>query len=204
MIREIRYNPQAVTGLIIIFCMLLLALLAPVLAPHDPGTIDIAHTYAPASAQYPLGTDEMGRCVLSRLLYGARYSLGIAVPTLLLLAVFSTAVATVCTYAGGRVDRVFSAVCDVFMAFPPLLVAVTLIGSLGHGTVNIMISILFPCGYGLPRSSELLSFRKKTSNMFWPAGLPAAATCRSFSAISCPTSCPTCWSISARGWRPLC
>lgn len=143
MLNKIRRNPQAMAGLIMIAAILLTALLAPVLAPHHPNTVNIANTYAPASPEYPLGTDEMGRCVLSRLLHGARYSLGIAVPTLLLLALFSTAVATACAYAGGKTDRIFSAVCDVFMAFPPLLIAVTLIGSLGQGMVNIVVSILF-------------------------------------------------------------
>lgn len=143
MLRKIRRNPQAMTGLAMITAILLAALLAPLLAPNDPTAVNIANTYAKASAQYPLGTDEMGRCVLSRLLFGARYSLGIAVPTLVLLAVFSTVVSTACAYIGGRTDRVFSAVCDVFMAFPPLLIAVTLIGSLGHGITNIIISIVF-------------------------------------------------------------
>lgn len=143
MLRKICRNPQAMTGLVMIAAILLAALLAPLLAPNDPTAVNIANTYAKTSAQYPLGTDEMGRCVLSRLLYGARYSLGIAAPTLLLLAVFSTVISTACAYIGGRIDGVFSAVCDVFMAFPPLLIAVTLIGSLGQGITNIIISIVF-------------------------------------------------------------
>lgn len=143
MLKKIYRNPQAMAGLIMIVAILLAALLAPLLAPNDPNIVNITNTYGKASAQYPFGTDEMGRCVLSRLLYGARYSLGIAVPTLLLLALFSTGVSTACAYAGGRTDRVYSAICDVFMAFPPLLVAVTLIGSLGQGITNIIISIVF-------------------------------------------------------------
>jgi peptide/nickel transport system permease protein len=130
-------------GMSMILIILLAAILAPNLAPNDPNGIDIYHIFAEPNSQYPLGTDEMGRCILSRLLYGAANSMSIAVPTLIVLAVSSTALAVVCSYAGGLVDKVFGIVCNIFMAFPPILVAVTLVGSLGQGYWSIVISLLF-------------------------------------------------------------
>lgn len=106
MIRKIIHRPQAVLGLAMMLLVFLVMLLAPVFAPNDPMQLNVAHSFAPPDAQYPLGTDELGRCILSRLIYGARASLSIALPTLLLLAVISTVVATLCAYVGGALDRV--------------------------------------------------------------------------------------------------
>ena len=78
-------NPQAVVGFAMIVLFLLAAVLAPLLAPNDPYEQDLLHKYSEASSQYPLGTDQLGRCVLSRLIYGARYSLGISLPVVALL-----------------------------------------------------------------------------------------------------------------------
>ena len=110
MIRKIMHRPQAVLGLAMMLLVFLVMLLAPVFAPNDPMQLNVAHSFAPPDAQYPLGTDELGRCILSRLIYGARASLSIALPTLLLLAVISTVVATLCAYVGGALDRMFEVV----------------------------------------------------------------------------------------------
>lgn len=142
MVYRIMRKPQAVIGLIIIIGIGLIAVFAPLLAPHSPDSIDIMNAYSVPSHEFPLGTDEMGRCMFSRILYGARNSLGIAAPTLILLALISTTISLICAYYGGLVDQVFSAVCNIFMAFPPLIVAITLVGSLGQGFYSIFISIL--------------------------------------------------------------
>ena len=82
--------------------------------------LNVAHSFAQPDAQYPLGTDELGRCILSRLIYGARASLSIALPTLLLLAVISTVVATLCAYIGGALDRIFEVVLQYFYGLSPV------------------------------------------------------------------------------------
>ena len=127
MIRKIIHSPQALIGLAMMLIVFLVMVFAPFLAPNDPMQLNVAHSFAPPDTQYPLGTDELGRCVLSRLIYGARESLSIALPTLLLLAIISTVIATLCAYLGGIVDRVFEVVSNIFMAFPPFLVAITLV-----------------------------------------------------------------------------
>ena len=142
MIRKIMHRPQAVLGLAMMLLVFLVMLLAPVFAPNDPMQLNVAHSFAPPDAQYPLGTDELGRCILSRLIYGARASLSIALPTLLLLAVISTVVATLCAYVGGVLDRIFEVVSNIFMAFPPFLVAITLVGLFESKAASIVLSIV--------------------------------------------------------------
>ena len=87
MIRKIIHSPQALIGLAMMLIVFLVMVFAPFLAPNDPMQLNVAHSFAPPDTQYPLGTDELGRCVLSRLIYGARESLSIALPTLLLVAI---------------------------------------------------------------------------------------------------------------------
>ena len=142
MIRKIMHCPQAVLGLAMMLLVFLVMLLAPVFAPNNPMQLNVAHSFAPPDAQYPLGTDELGRCVPSRLIYGARASLSIALPTLLLLAVISIVVATLCAYIGGALDRIFEVVSNIFMAFPPFLVAITLVGLFESKAVSIVLSIV--------------------------------------------------------------
>lgn len=78
MVKKILKNPQAVVGLILIVLVVFAALAAPVLAPNSPELVDTTKKYMAPCAEYPLGTDQLGRCELSRLIYGARYSLGIS------------------------------------------------------------------------------------------------------------------------------
>lgn len=143
MYKDILRNSQAVLGIIMILLVLLAAIFSEGLAPNNPNEVNIYNTFAESSREYPLGTDEMGRCILSRLLSGAAHSLGIAIPALIILSLFSTVLSVTCAYGGGAVDKAFGVICNIFMAFPPILVVVTLVGSLGHGYRSIMISLLF-------------------------------------------------------------
>lgn len=136
--KAILNNKQALAGLALIAIVSIMAVLAPVMAPNDPNKIDVMSRFLAPSAQYPLGTDQLGRCVLSRLLYGAIYSLGIAVPTLFVLGGIGAALGTAAAYIGGRWERGFLVVCDIVMAFPSLVLMLALIGSLGQGLVSIV------------------------------------------------------------------
>lgn len=98
--RKTLHNAQAVTGLALILLVLLAAVFAPLLAPHDPEMVDILHKYQPAGPDYPLGTDQLGRCEFSRLLYGARYSIGISLPTVLVLSLIGLIVGSFSACAG--------------------------------------------------------------------------------------------------------
>lgn len=143
MLKKIFRNPQAVIGLVMILFITLIALLASVLAPHDPMAVNISMKFLSPSSEYPLGTDQLGRCVLSRIIYGTRYSLGIAIPILFFLAVIGTTLGTLGAWLGGWFDRRLTIICNIFMAFPPLVVVLALIGVLGQGILNLIVAIIF-------------------------------------------------------------
>ncbi len=141
MLSKILRKPQAVIGIAMMLCVLICVIFAPFLAPNDPNKLDILHKFAESSDKYPLGTDDMGRCVMSRLIFGARASMCIALPTIGALAVISTLLATLCAYTGGIIDRIFVIVSNIFMALPPFLVAMTLVGAFESKAFGISISI---------------------------------------------------------------
>lgn len=142
MIKKIFTNTQAVIALIIILSILLIAFFAPVFTPNDPNLIDLTNKYHSSSSEFPLGCDSLGRCELSRLLYGARYSILISLPTLFLMALIGLLLGTLSACASSKVDRVITAICDIFISFPSLIIAVAVIGILGNGIQNLMIAMV--------------------------------------------------------------
>ena len=165
MIRKILHKPQALLGLAMMLIVFFVVAFAPFIAPHDPSELNVAHALSAPDSEYPLGTDEMGRCVFSRLLYGARSSMSIALPSLIILALVSTVVATVCAYLGGVLDRIFDVVSNIFMAFPPFLVAITLVG-LFESKVFEYHSIHCNCHVGMEcTSGSYLRSQRKTKTL---------------------------------------
>lgn len=142
MFRDIIKNPQAVAGLIILFVILIFAVFAPFFSQNDPVDVNPVLKFKEASSDYPLGTDNLGRCVYSRLIHGARYSLFIAIPILFSLAFISIILGTITAYYGGLFDKILNVICNIFMAFPPLIVVLSLVSSLGQGMINIAVSIV--------------------------------------------------------------
>ena len=143
MMKKILRNRQAILGLILILFVLTVAVLAPIIAPNNPNTIDATNKFQTGNRVFPLGTDHLGRCVLSRLIFGARYSLGISLPILMALAAIGLSVGTAAAYRGGWIERVFLIICDIFMAFPSLIIVMSLAGSLGQGVRIILFSVIF-------------------------------------------------------------
>lgn len=127
MIKDVVKNPQAVIGAVIICVILSVAIFAPYFVPNDPNLIDLTLKNADASIQYPLGCDALGRCELSRLIYGARYSIFISLPVLLILAIIGLLLGTFSVCAGSKADRFITAICDVFISFPSLIIAIAII-----------------------------------------------------------------------------
>lgn len=142
MLKRIIRHPQAVVGLVIMVVILITAVSAPLLAPNPPDDVDPGRKYRPPSAQYPLGTDHLGRCEWSRLMYGARYSLGLSLPILLTLSLIGLVLGTLAVTLGDRADRAIVMVCDIFVSFPTLLVAVAVISALGNGFVSVAVAVV--------------------------------------------------------------
>lgn len=142
MIKKILKNPQAIVGSLMIIAVVFCALFAPIIAPNDPDAIDPMMKYHTPGAEFPLGADQLGRCELSRLIYGARYSLGVSAPMIFVLAVIGLFVGTLSVCAGEKADRIITFICDVFISFPSLIIAIAVIGILGNGLHNIGIAVV--------------------------------------------------------------
>ena len=141
MLLSFRRNILGLSGLGIIFCLLIAAVVGPVIAPFDPYAQDLSARLSPPGTIYWLGADELGRDILSRLLYGARTTLLIV----LLVVVISAPIGLVfgCTagYIGGWLDLLLMRLTDVFLAFPRLILALALVAALGPGLENAIIAI---------------------------------------------------------------
>lgn len=139
------HNPSAVIGMVLIALFVLTALLAPVLAPYDPRAVDLTDIrpgYAPGpSAEHWLGVDLLGRDQLSRILYGARYSLLVAVVSLLFGAAVGMLLGGLAGAIGGWVDNVIMRLMDVALAIPGLLLAIGLAVLLGRSLTSLMVAI---------------------------------------------------------------
>ncbi|MGE7951035.1 ABC transporter permease subunit [Lysinibacillus xylanilyticus] len=121
----------------------LLGLFAPILMPHDPLAVDISKKFLAPSWDYPFGTDHLGRCVLSRMLLGIRYSLGSALVIQLVAIVLAVLLGAFVALKRGLIDVLFIRICDILLAFPTLVLAFGLLGVLGPSLKNVLIALIF-------------------------------------------------------------
>ncbi|HSJ57823.1 MAG TPA: ABC transporter permease [Anaerolineae bacterium] len=139
--RRVRTNPVAI-GAITFLALLAVGLAAaPLLTYHDPLAMAPDARLLPPGPQHLAGTDLFGRDVLSRLLYGGRRTLGIAVLAVLIAGVPGTALGLIAGYYGRWVDRLISWLVDVMLSFPSILLALTLVAALGPGTANVVLAV---------------------------------------------------------------
>ncbi|UQZ91258.1 nickel ABC transporter permease subunit NikC [Deltaproteobacteria bacterium Smac51] len=124
-------------------CLLicLAALAAPLIAPNDPYKTSLLKAFLPPGAEFPLGTDRLGRCLFSRIIYGARMSVFAALFLVGVIFTFGTAVGVISGYVGGRADSFIMRVTDIFLAFPDLVLAIAVAGFLGGGLTNALIAL---------------------------------------------------------------
>jgi peptide/nickel transport system permease protein len=138
---NLKSNPLAVIGLTIIVLFIALSLLAPLLAPYDPATQNLGNRLAFPSAEHWFGTDELGRDILSRILYGGRVTLGMVIAVVVLVAPIGLAIGCIAGYFGGIVDTVLMRVTDVFLAFPRLILALAFVAALKPGVESAILAI---------------------------------------------------------------
>jgi ABC-type dipeptide/oligopeptide/nickel transport system permease subunit len=136
-----RRRPMATVGALFIALVLLSAFAAPLLAPYDPNKQDLGNVLQPPGAAYWLGTDDLGRDVLSRLIYGSRISLQAGIITVFFALVVGIAIGLVGGFVGGRLDDVLFRVMDAILAFPSLVLALAISAVLGQGLGNAMVAI---------------------------------------------------------------
>ncbi|WP_289140650.1 ABC transporter permease [uncultured Brevibacillus sp.] len=141
------FRKRFLTNKTAVFCSVLLALLcltavlAPVLAPHDPTEMFQDHRMEGSSADYLLGTDQFGRDLLSRIIYGARVSLVVGISAVLVSVAFGTLFGLIAGYFGRWIDGFIMRVMDVLFAFPEILLALAIVAALGPGTFNTIMAI---------------------------------------------------------------
>jgi ABC-type dipeptide/oligopeptide/nickel transport system permease subunit len=134
-------NPQTLIGGMVVAGIVVIALLAPLLAPQDPNLPNPDQLYRPPSLAYPLGTDEIGRDILSRMIYGARISLTVGLATMLLAGLIGISLGAVSGYFGGRLDAVIMRLSDTFQAIPGLVLAIGILAVLGAGLSRVVLAI---------------------------------------------------------------
>lgn len=139
--RMARENKTAVVSFFLILLMILAAVFAPLLTPYGENEMDLMHRLSPPSAEHLLGTDEGGRDLLTRLLFGARVSLMIGVVPALLSLILGAALGVLAGYRGGLTDAVIMRAADVMLAFPSMLLAMVIMYSLGGGIMNVFLTL---------------------------------------------------------------
>ncbi len=134
-------NPLAMAGLIVIILAMLMSLAAPVIATHDPNVQSLGERLRSPSAAHWLGTDELGRDVWSRIVYGGRITLGMVFAVVIIVAPFGLLVGCIAGYAGGWFDRILMRITDIFLAFPRLILALAFVAALKPGVESAVIAI---------------------------------------------------------------
>ncbi|MBF9014088.1 MULTISPECIES: ABC transporter permease [unclassified Oceanispirochaeta] len=139
---QLKHSKTAMAGLIIILFFIVLAVFAPLLAPMDPVAQDMEmRKTAPFASEYILGTDDLGRDMLSRLIYGARISMIIGIIAVGIALFFGIIIGMVSAYYGGWVDKIIMRLVDIMLAFPYILLTIVIVAVLGPSLTNAMVAI---------------------------------------------------------------
>lgn len=140
--RSLVKNRNILIGLSVTLFLVCIAIFAPHVAPHDPTDANLKARLQPPSEEYPFGTDHMGRCILSRVIYGTRISLSVGVIVISASLLIGLFLGTISGYFGGLADEVIMRLVDGFLAIPSMFLALALAGALGPGIVNMMIALV--------------------------------------------------------------
>lgn len=159
--RTLARNPLAMVGLAIIVMLLLVAAFAPWLAPYSPIQGELANRLQPPSAAHWMGTDELGRDIMSRIVFGARITLMIVLLVAVISAPLGLLIGTVAAYFGGWVDRILMGLTDIFLSLPRLIMALAFVAALGPGIENAVIAIAITAWpvYARIARAEVMTFR---------------------------------------------
>ncbi len=160
--RKLMKKKLAVLGIVIYALAIFTAIFAPWIAPHDPDATNVGPTFAKACWEYPMGTDNLGRCLFSRVVYGTRITIVVGVVAVAIAMTLGTALGLISGYYKGAVDRVVSGFTDAVWAFPTIILALAITTALGPGLVNVLIAIgiVFVPAFARVVRSVVLSIRE--------------------------------------------
>ncbi|MBP1948330.1 ABC transporter permease [Virgibacillus litoralis] len=154
-----RKNPLTLIGGIVLLLFIIIAVAAPLLTPYEPEVINMENRLAPPSMSHWFGTDEVGRDVLTRIIYGARLSLGMGITVVVIAGLIGTIIGAFAGYMGGKFGQIIMRIMDVILAFPTLVLAMALTAALGPSLINAMLAIAIvkiPAFVRLARSEALV------------------------------------------------
>ena len=162
--RAIGLNPLAAVGIVLVVTFTVLAIFAPWIAPHDPAEINLPDRLSGPSAAHWLGTDELGRDMLSRLIHGARISMLVGSSVVTVALILGLIVGCIAGYYGGRVDRIVNIVImNAFLSFPGILLAIAFVAFLGPGIFNLILALSIGgwVGYARLVRAQVLATRER-------------------------------------------
>lgn len=162
--RAARRNPLAAIGVVLVIFFVFCAIFAPWLAPSDPAYINLPHRLSPPSALHICGTDELGRDILSRLIYGARISMLVGSSVVVGSLGLGLIIGSIAGYYGGRVDRFVNVVVmNAFLSFPGILIAIAFVAFRGPGIFNLVLALSLGgwVGYARLVRAQVLAAREK-------------------------------------------
>ncbi len=139
--RQFRRNQKAMIGLVIIIVLVLTALFAPVMAPHDPEATSIPDRELAPSTEHPMGTDDLGRDILSRVMYGTQISLYVGFTSISAAMLMGSTIGVVAGYYQGMIDEGLMRAMDAMMSFPPILLALTIVAVLEPSLNNVILAL---------------------------------------------------------------
>ncbi len=163
-LQHVTSQPLAALGALLLAGFLFAAIFAPLLAPANPTTIDLNHRLAPPSAAHWLGADELGRDILSRILYGARLSLTVAVSVVACSLLLGIVLGGIAGYYGGVLDTTLNIfVMNAFLALPGILLAIAFVAFLGPGMINLILALSIGgwVGYARLVRAQVLAVRER-------------------------------------------
>lgn len=177
-LRKLLANPLTAVGVAIIGVLILVALFAPWIAPHDPLRQDLGAALLPPSGTHWFGTDEFGRDVFSRLVHGTRITLFIVTLVTVVVGPLGMAVGVVSGYFGGRVDAVCMRVADVFLSFPSLVLALAFVAALGPGLDHAVLAIALTAWPPIARLARAEAMTLRQADFIVAAQLQGASHVR--------------------------
>lgn len=160
-LRRLMKNKVAMFGLIILLALIVIAVFAPLIAPYDPIYMDYSATYATPCKAHPFGCDNLGRDILSRLIYGARYSLSLGLISSLIGMAAGLIFGTWIGYEGGKTDMIWMRIMDIWASIPGQLLAILISTALGTGFVNTIIAMTIGGIPGSIRASRAMTLRER-------------------------------------------
>ena len=162
--RLARHNPLATVGVVLVAVFVFCALFAPWIAPQDPAHIDLPNRLQPPSSQHLAGTDELGRDILSRLIWGARISMFVGSSVVVCSLALGLLIGSLAGYYGGRIDRFVNIVLmNAFLSFPGILIAIAFVAFRGPGIFNLVLALSLGgwVGYARLVRAQVLAVRER-------------------------------------------